>query len=142
MSPSSRESNLAQYREALLQLNTQLFMIVSERRFVSQKIQDLKTETGKYPHFDPTREKLLFEQFKEQISKLSIKELLSFSLIMEDQAMAMAPGSYPSWSSGIHLNGNSGELFGMINPILLKFARPEIFERLNLGPEFSFLKQL
>jgi len=142
MSPSSRESSLTQYREALLHLNTQFFMIVSERRFISQKIQDLKTEMGNYPHYDPAREILLFKQFQEQITKLTIKELLSFSLIMEDQAMAMAPGSYPSWSSGIHLDAMSKELFCMINPLLLKSARPEIFERLNFTADFSFLKQL
>lgn len=142
MSPSSRESNLAQYREALLQLNTQLFLMIAERRVISLKIQELKQESGRYSHFDPEREKALFEQMKGEIANLTIKELLAFSLVMEDQAMAMAPGSYPTWSTGIHLTEASREPFTMMNPLLLKVSRPELFTRLTLTAEFSFLKDL
>lgn len=141
MSPSSRESNLAQFRESLLQLNTQLCMIVSERRFVSQRIQDLKGDSGRYARFDPEREKVIFEQLKEHLSELTIKELLAFSLIMEDQAMAMAPGSYPSWSTYVHLASPVKEPYGQINPLLIKVTHPEIFSRLALASEFSFLKE-
>lgn len=141
MSPSSRESNLAQYREALLQLNSEFFLLLKERRATSLKIQELKETTGKYSHFDPEREKELFEQMKSDLKLLSIKELLAFSLIMEDQALAMAPGSYPTWSSGVHLNEASKELYSMVNPILLKITHTELFTRLNLNSEFSFLKQ-
>ena len=98
MSRSSRESNLAQYREALLQLNSQFFQILSERRATSLRIQELKDVSGRYSHFDPDREKVLFEQMHPELKELTLKELLAFSLVMEDQAMAMAPGSYPTWS--------------------------------------------
>ena len=140
MSHSSQESKLSQYRETLLQLNTQFFLILSERRQVSLKIQELKTSTGRYSHFDPEREKALFELLAPDLKKLSLKELLSFSLIMEDQAMAMAPGSYPSWSNKLHLSSAGEELFYMINPLMLKFSRPELFERLVLKADFSFLE--
>lgn len=141
MSLSSRESNLSQYREALLQLNTQFFLIISERRVLSMKIQELKAASGRYSHFDPEREKNLFQQLQQDLKGVTVKELLAFSLIMEDQAMAMAPGSYPTWSSGVHLTEGSKELYSMINPILLKITHPELFNRLSLTPDFSFLKQ-
>lgn len=141
MSPSSRESNLSQYREALLQLNTQLFLMIAERRVISLKIQEMKQESGRFSHFDPEREKGLFDQMKEEIKNLTIKELLAFSLVMEDQAMAMAPGSYPTWSTGIHLTEPSREPYTMMNPLLLKTSHPELFSRLSLNAEFSFLKQ-
>lgn len=141
MSLSSRESNLSQYREALLQLNSEFFLMLSERRSVSLKIQELKGSAGRYSHFDPEREKALFEQMKEELKGPSLKELLAFSLIMEDQAMAMAPGSYPTWSSQIHLTQPSKELYAQINPLLLKTSHPDLFSRLNLNPDFSFLKE-
>ena len=141
MSPSSRESNLSQYREALLQLNTQLFLLIAERRALSVKIQGMKEVSGRYAHFDPEREKTIFEQLKEEMKVLTIKELLGFSLIMEDQAMAMAPGSYPVWSSGVHLVEAGHEPYMMINPVLLKTTHPELFNRLNFSSDFTFLKQ-
>jgi len=141
MSLSSRESSLAQYREALLQLNSEFFLILAERRLASLKVQEMKIGSGMYSNFDPEREKILFNKMKDEMKGLSIKELLAFSLIMEDQAMAMAPGSYPTWSNGIHLTASSKDLYAMINPLLLKANRPELFGRLSLNPDFSFLKE-
>ncbi len=141
MSHSSRASNLSQYREALSQLNSEFFLLLSERRSLSVKIQEMKAVSGRFSHFDPEREQVLFAQLSVELKPLSIKELLAFSLIMEDQAMAMAPGSYPSWSSKIHLQGQTNELFAMINPILLKTTHPELFSRLSFNSEFSFFKQ-
>jgi chorismate mutase len=140
MSHSSRESNLAQFREALLQLNTQFFFLMEERRNLSLRIQELKEPSGRFSHFDPEREKEVFEILKPETKKVSLKELLAFSLIMEDQALSMAPGSYPTWSQGIHLQEHSRDLFTMINPLLLKITHPELFSRLHLTSEFSFLK--
>ena len=141
MSLSSRESNLAQHREALLHLNSEFFLMLSERRSLSLKIQEMKGSSGRYYHFDPEREKSLFEQMKNEMKGVSLKELLAFSLIMDDQAMAMAPGSYPTWSSGIHLSGPSEELYAMINPLLLRTTHPDLFSRLSLNPDFTFLKE-
>lgn len=140
MSRSSRESELAQLREALAQLNSEFFLTIAERRNLTVKIQEFKDSTGRYSHFDPDREKEIFVLFKEQLKNLTMKELLAFSLIMEDHAVAMAPGSYPAWSSSVHIATPHRELFEMINPLMLKSARPEFFNRLTLSQEFSFLK--
>lgn len=140
MSPSSRISNLAQYREALAQLNSEFLLTISERRALCLKIQEFKQNQGTYSHYDPIREKEVFELLNSSFKELSLKELLSFSLIMEDQAMAMAPGSYPSWSQGIHLTESHRDLVEMINPLLLKVSRPDLFSKLNLSVEFKFLK--
>lgn len=141
MSLSSRESNLAQCREALFQLNSEFFLLLSERRALSLQVQELKNVSGRYCHFDPEREKLLFSKMKEEIKGLTLKELLAFSLIMEDQAMAMAPGSYPAWSGSIHLTEVSHEIYAMINPMLLKATHPDLFTRLKFNPDFIFLNE-
>ncbi len=140
MSPSSRGSELAQLREALAQLNSEYFLTVAERRKITIKIQEFKDSTGRYSHYDPERERDIFKLFQDQIKASSLKELLAFSLIMEDHAMAMAPGSYPAWSSFVHLQDPKDEIYEMINPLMLKTSRPDFFSRLNLSSEFSFLK--
>jgi chorismate mutase len=140
MSPSSRISNLAQYREALAHLNSEFLLTISERRGLCLKIQEFKETQGTYSHYDPVREKEVFDLLNPNFKELSLKELLAFSLIMEDQAMAMAPGSYPSWSQGIHLIESNRDLVEMINPLLLKVSRPDLFSKLNLSIEFNFLK--
>jgi chorismate mutase len=140
MSLSSHESKLAQLRELLAQANSELFLLIGERRSVCLKIQDLKGKEGRYAHYDAEREKILFTQLEAQFKKLSLKELLAFSLIMEDQARAMAPGSYPSWLDRCHIHRPLGEPFEMVNPLLLKFSHPELFGRLHLTQEFEFLK--
>ena len=140
MSHSSRESELSQLREALAQLNSELFLTMAERRNLTVRVQEFKESKGRYSHYDPDREKELFALFQTQLKNCSIKELLAFSLIMEDHAMAMAPGSYPTWSQMTHLSQPKRELYEMINPLMLKIARPDFFNRLTLGTEFSFLK--
>ena len=140
MSLSSRESELAQLREALAQLNSEFFLTVADRRRLTVRIQELKNSQGRYSHYDPDREKELFMLFREQLKTLTVKELLAFSLIMEDHAMAMAPGSYPAWSQAVHVHEPKHELLEMINPLMLKISRPETFNRVSLSQEFSFLK--
>lgn len=140
MSHSSRESELAQLRELLAQLNSEFFLTISERRNLTVRIQEYKEAKGRYSHYDPDREKEIFSQVKTSLKNLTFKELLAFSLIMEDHAMAMAPGSYPTWSQRSHLVNSKGELFEMINPLMLKVSRPEFFERLQFSADFSFLK--
>lgn len=140
MSLSSRESDLRELREALVQLNSEYFLTLGERRNITLKIQEIKSASGRYAHYDPDREKEVFALFKDQLKHCTLKELLSFSLIMEDHAMALAPGSYPAWSQSVHVQNPSRELFEMVNPLILKLALPKFFERLNLSQEFSFLK--
>jgi len=141
MSHLSRESDLAQCREALAQINSEFFLLLKERRALCLKVQELKNPSHNYQHYDPEREKVLFLQLSPDLKNLSIKELLAFSLIMEDQAMAMAPGSYPAWSQKIHLITKSDEIHHQINPLLLKLSKPIIFQKLQLTPEFIFLNQ-
>jgi chorismate mutase len=140
MSPSSRASDLAQLREALAQLNSEFFLTIKERRAMTLRIQEFKETSGRYSHYDPDREKEMFTLFLDKLKQLSLKELLAFSLVMEDHAMAMAPGSYPSWSASLHLQNPGREFHEMVNPLMLRFARPELFNRLVLNQEFSFLK--
>lgn len=140
MSPSSRESDLAQLREALAQLNSEFFFAIAERRNICMKIQEFKESVGRYSHYDPEREREVFKLLEHQLKSCSLKELLAFSLLMEDQAMAMAPGSYPAWSSLVHLQNPKAELYEMINPLMLKASHPDFFNRLILSAEFSFLK--
>ena len=142
MSLSSQESNLIHLREALIHLNTQFCMIVTERRNLSVKIQEMKKGSGRFSHFDPEREVHVFNLLKDELRPLSLKELLAFSLIMEDQAMALAPGSYPQWSKGIHLVEPKLDATHQLNPILLKVTHPDLFSRLVLIEEFGFLKDL
>ncbi len=141
MSHSSRESNLEQLREVLAQANSELFLLLSERRKICVRVQEFKNPRQGYSHYDPQREKLVFDRFLTELKSLSLRELLAFSLVMEDQAQAFAPGSYPSWSMKSHLREASYEVFEMINPLILKLAHPEIFSRLKLSSEFDFLKQ-
>lgn len=140
MSPSSRESELTQLREALAHLNSEYFLTIAERRYLCVKIQEFKEFKGRFAHYDPEREKEIFGLLQIQLKNITMKELLAFSLIMEDHAMAMAPGSYPTWSTKVHLVNPSAELFEMINPLMLKISHPELFNRLSLSPEFTFLK--
>lgn len=142
MSLSSRESNLAQLRERLAQLNSELFLTLGERRTLCLKIQSEKDSSGRYAHYDPERERDLFQHFEKEIKELSLKELLAFSLIMEDHAMAMAPGSYPSWSGCCHIANPKKDLAEMVNPLMLKISHPNLYQRLSLNPEFLFLKDL
>jgi chorismate mutase len=142
MSLSSRESNLSQLRERLAQLNSELFLTLGERRTLCLQIQNEKDSSGRYAHYDPERERDLFGQFQNEIKELSLKELLAFSLIMEDHAMAMAPGSYPSWSQCCHVANPKKELAEMINPLMLKISHPNLYQRITLNAEFSFLKDL
>lgn len=139
MSPSSQESELSQLREALAQTNSEFFLNLSERRKLCVRIQGLKEKLST-PHYDPEREKSVFQQFQAELKALTLKELLAFSLVMEDQAAAMAPGTYPNWSGRAHLAEAGKDLFEMINPLLLKVSRPEIFKRLNLDAQYAFLK--
>ncbi|MGE3611476.1 MAG: chorismate mutase [Bacteriovoracaceae bacterium] len=141
MSRSSQESKLSELREKLAQLNSELFLTIKERRSLVSKIFQLKEDGGQYPHYDPERERQVVLILENELKALSIKELLAFSLIMEDQAQTLAPGSYPSWSMGIHLVKTEREIYQMINPLLLKYTHPVFFEKLNLSPDFSFLKQ-
>lgn len=140
MSHLSLESKFIKLRSDLEKWNSELFKILTFRRNVAIEIQKLKESKGHYQNFDPQREIEVFKKFENQLMTLSEKELLAFSLVMEDQAMALESDNYPAWSRFVHLSSHKNELFEMINPTILKVIRPNAFNRLLLTPEFSFLK--
>lgn len=142
MSLSSRESKLAQLREALAQSNSEFFLTIKERRSIGLKIQELKDGQGRYSNYDPERELEMFTLIKEELKKHSLRELLAFSLVMEDQAQTFAPGAYPNWSQRIHLIDPKNEMVEMMNPLLIKVSHPELFSKLKLASDFAFLKDL
>lgn len=134
---SHSQANLSKLRFQLAQLNTQLFEIIKERAELTHQLQRAKGE-ALTTHYDAQREKQLFSEHKSAFDQLSLRELAAFSLIMESQAGA--PVLYPAWSEGIHLVGaNGGGLESLINPLLLKTSQPELFKRLKLKTDFSFL---
>ncbi len=141
MSPLSPEQQLDDLRSNLLILNHDFLSLLDKRRALCIKIQEMKTLLGKNSLYDPEREFEVFKKFHQDLMHLSVKEMLSFSLIMEQQAQVFSPGSYPNWSEGVHLLSDQRlQLFEMINPLMLKAKSSELFEKLKLSKDFSFLK--
>jgi chorismate mutase len=141
MSLSSRESRLQEFRAKLAQLNFNLLLALDERKIVCREIQATKTiGSSNYPHYDPEREKVVFQEMMLELRQLSIRELLAFSLIMEEHAQGERPGAYPAWSQGVHLNSAPHQLLEMINPLLLSIILPEVFPSVELNQDFLFLK--
>ena len=134
MLPLYPASSLQDLRDTLLKINGELLLTISRRREIGELIQNNKSQADSYPNFDPSREVEVFRHMIEELKHLSLKELLAFSLIMEDQAKA--PSLYPAWSSGIHLEGPVTDLSEMINPILLKMTHPHKFQKLSFKAEF------
>ena len=141
MSPLSQESSLVELRKSLAQMNTELYKKIKERRSICLQIQHLKQPAAGFSFYDPDREKKLFTEHLAVLNELSLKEILAFSLIMEDQAQTLGSGSYPSWSEFVHLDAAETNLVHMINPLLVKVRFPELFSKLNLNTEFNFLRE-
>jgi len=133
---SHSQDNLSNLRSQLVDLNIELFKLISQRAQLTQLIQKEKGPDLK-SHYDAQREKALFQELLPELKKLSLKELASFSLLMESQAQA--PSKYPAWSEGVHLVGPNLGIQSLINPLLLKVTHPEHFKTLKLKTEFSFL---
>ena len=128
--------NLSKLRSQLAQLNTQLFELIQTRAELTHELQKAKGK-NLVTHYDAQREKQLFVDHKSVLDQLSLRELAAFSLIMESQAGA--PGFYPAWSEGVHLAGRNEAIESLINPLLLKTCHLELFKRLKLKADFSFL---
>ena len=129
---------------------------LAQRRNFITKIAELKSDNSVkqfgYSMYDPKREWNLFKTLNNQLYQLSIKEVLSLSLIIESQALEMNNNGefsddlkvYPVWSEGIHLKENTssqGKLFFLINPLLLREYCLELFERVPLNENFISLKE-
>lgn len=92
--------SLPKLRTELEDINSELFSILEKRKKVVADIQSLKPKTGEFPHYDESREKELFSKMKDDLSKLSPRELLALSLIIEDHAKAGDEKAYPSFFKG------------------------------------------
>lgn len=149
---SVKELELEVLRQKVEALNWELLNTLSLRKECVHKIQSLKDKEhiriAKYPHYDWEREVLLFKKFDTVLATFSLKQLLIFSLIIEEQAQLESATSpvYPEWSKFQHLENKEkgSEQFPLeyqINPLLLYFAKKELAKSLPLSLEFSFLKQ-
>ena len=135
------QNHIELLRVKVLELNHQMFSLIRERRLIVSQIQSLKSSEGKFPYFDSKREIMLFEKLAPDLKMLSLKELLSFSLLMEGQADPAGLGLYPQFSFGDHLEDkNRKGIIELINPILLHFYNPELEKQLNLKKEFRFFE--
>jgi len=137
---SHQESKLFNLREELLSLNSDFFSWLIRRREVTENIQIEKKLCGRFKYYDPKREIEVFNLLESALKGASLKELLAFSLIMEDHALASDHNSYPEWSKGVHIHQPRHELFEMMNPLMLKKTHPDLFHKLSLTSDFLFLK--
>jgi len=136
------QNHLELLRVKVLELNHQMFSLIRERRLIVNQIQSLKSTDGHFPYFDSQREILLFGKLAPDLKMLSLKELLSFSVLMEGQADPASLGLYPQFSSGDHLEQTKRlGIIELINPILLHFYNPELEKQLNLKKEFRFFEK-
>lgn len=133
---SHSQVSLSNLRTQLTQLNCELFEVFKKRSALTQQIQREKG-VALTTHYDANREELLFAELRPKLVAMSLRELASFSLLMESHAGA--PEKYPAWSEGVHLIGPSQGVQCLINPLLLKVTHPELFKSLKLKTEFSFL---
>tara|TARA_B100001971_G_C18268008_1_gene596075 strand:- start:6392 stop:6781 length:390 start_codon:yes stop_codon:yes gene_type:complete len=119
-------------RSDLLKLTENLLELIKERESVVKKVQDLKVASN-LTCFDPIREKYIFEEFKDLLIKLSLKELFAVSLIIESQAGE----HYPKWSEREHLQTTQNTLIEQINPLMLLQLRKDDFKLLDLKTEIK-----
>lgn len=132
--------NLEVLRLKLLNLNIELFELMSKRTQYVHKIQEQKLSEN-LKVFDPKREVLLFAKIQIDLKKLTLKQLFAFSLIIENDASTFC-SSYPFWSERVHILNASGKLIEQINPILLKAYDTRLFSELSLKLDFDFINKL
>lgn len=126
---------LESMRQSLGELSQQLLNDIQKRKEIVEKIQELKNQNKTYFAFDGEQEKKLFLKFKSSLQRLSKKELLAYSLLIEDHA-CVDQNAYPEWSQGIHLKSNITSVVEMINPILLATIYKDEYDKLPLTEEF------
>lgn len=124
-------------RAELSKTNKKLITLLSERKKISNKIQIKKKNTQSWSSFDYDQEVKVFTELKADLDFLALKELLSFSLIMESHAQSNDENHYPSWSRGEHLINAPKSIQEQINPILLKIIKPKLFSELQTNEKFG-----
>lgn len=130
--------DLVALRNDLKTLNEEFFLFLEQRSALVKSIQSTKVKTNNYFCFDPVYELTLFSKQIESLSKLSLKELLAYSLILEDHA-CVSKGSYPLWSEQSHLGEKNHNISYAINPILLAVTHKDLYDQLPLNEEFKSL---
>lgn len=132
---------LIELRAKLLELNLELFSLLEKRKILVNRIQDVKLENN-LSVFSPEREKILFEKLSPLLKKLTLKELLSFSLLLETHADPTENNSYPAFSEMIHLRKSTkSPLWYRVNPILLYYYDAKSYFKLPLKEKFKFFKK-
>jgi chorismate mutase len=130
-------SELDELRDNLFHLYLKFFSLLDLRRSLVQEINLLKENEGFYKNYSPDREKELFFKLESDLKKLSLKELLSLSLLIEDHAQFDGENSYPSFSAGVHLQNFKGEIHQQINPLILSIYNQELGAKLTLSDKFK-----
>lgn len=121
---------LDSYRKELETINLTLIDCLSKRKAIVEKINLFKKENS-LNAFDQSREIILFKSLKNEFEQMSVNEMFSFSLIMEDHAHTQNP-NYPRWSKQEHLIDKSADLMDGINPIMLALFHKERYDKLNI----------
>lgn len=138
--------SLEKFRADLESTNKKILSLIETRRKIVGDIQRVKSNLGS-DKYDPKRELELFISLRGFLEKLSLKELLSFSLLMEDQAGI----GYPEWSQLVHLVPQKERLpeksqieqySSKINPLLLLLFYPDKIKVDYLKIEFKTLPKL
>lgn len=130
--------NLFLLREQLGKLTQNFFSLLNERKKIVTQIQKFKEKEKRFYAYCPEQEVQLFLIQKDLLSSLSLRELLAYSLIMEEHANVES-NAYPQWSQGEHLQQSRVGMIYQINPILLAVTRKELYDALSLNEEFKTL---
>lgn len=130
-------------REESRVITESIIDLLVKRKLVVDQIQVAKKTSGQplnkneFKNFDPQREFVLFESLAHKLKKLSYKELLILSLMIESHASGVEEKAYPAWSELVHLETNTITLNSQINPILLATLHKDSYDALPLNDKFK-----
>lgn len=130
-------SDISNLRETLTGITEEVLNLLHKRKAIVTDIQSHKLNDRSYYCFDPKQEFKIFTSIQKDLSLMSLKELLSFSIIIEAHA-CVEVGAYPLWSEQQHLKSNTPmTIDAMINPILLAVTHKELYHSLPISEEFK-----
>lgn len=121
-------------RSELISITNNIISLISKRKQLVAKIQEIK-QTENLNTFIPSREAEVYKLLESELKNFSDKELLSISLLIEEQAGE----NYPQWSEGVHLEIMTNNVIDLINPLMLLILRPTSFKMLTLKKEYHEL---
>lgn len=124
-------NSLINLRDKLLKENLELIKSISFRKELVRSIHQVKME--KYLNaYDIKRELEVFNLIKSDLKRLTLNELFSFSLIMEDQVRCINK-FYPAWSMQEHLDIKTNQFTDGTNPLLLAIFYKESYDKLKIN---------